>query len=290
MSILLPRETAIGGLVVRRALPNHPVRSVGPFVFFDHMGPLTVEPEQDIDVPPHPHIGLATMTWLFDGGLLHRDSTGSEQPIRPGDVNWMTAGRGIVHSERRLPERVGQRYRFEGIQVWVGLPQALAESDPSFSHHPAATLPVFEQSSARVTVIAGHWYGRTSPVPVLSGLGYAAVEQPATTVLDVPSDHSERAIYLVAGAVEVDGRPLAVGQMAVLAAGNTVGVQATTPSRWMLIGGEPLDGPRYLNWNFVSHDRNRLEQAREDWREHRFALIDGDSNERVELPEPRVPR
>jgi redox-sensitive bicupin YhaK (pirin superfamily) len=287
MIILNAHEADIGSQHVRRALPNHPVRMVGPFVFFDHMGPTQVGADQDVDVRPHPHVGLATVTWLFEGAILHRDSLGTEQAIHPGEVNWMTAGRGIVHSERRLPTMIGHTYRLEGLQVWVGLPQALAECEPSFVHVGADALPRLTVDGVKITVIAGTWLGERSPVPTASPLGYAAASMPAGSALVVPAEHAERAVYCVSGQLAVDGTPLQPGQMAVLTAGQAVTVLALTDARLMLPAGEPLDGPRFLSWNFVSHDRERLTRARDDWAAGRFARIPGDDQERIELPPPR---
>jgi redox-sensitive bicupin YhaK (pirin superfamily) len=293
-TLLASHATEIGGLPVRRVLPNHPVRMVGPFVFFDHMGPATVAPDDRIDVLPHPHIGLATVTYLFDGAMVHRDSLGSVQTIEPGDVNWMTAGRGIVHSERRpqgsVPAAVPTAYRLEGLQVWVGLPQAQEACEPAFDHYPASSLPVMDDDGIEIKLIAGAYFGMNSPVRTASPLGYAAVRLPAGRSLVVPPEHAERAVYCVDGGIHVDGTIVPPAGMLVLDPGRPAVVTAVSDARLMLPAGEPLDGPRFIEWNFVSSDRAALARAREDWQAHRFATIPGDDRERIEQPPRRGPR
>jgi redox-sensitive bicupin YhaK (pirin superfamily) len=257
---------------------------VGPFIFFDHMGPAALAPGDGLDVRPHPHIGLATVTYLFDGEILHRDSVGSVQPIRPGDVNWMTAGRGIVHSERTPPGLRAAGTRVHGIQTWVALPRAHEETAPAFAHHPAATLPVVTLPGVAVRVIAGTALGARSPVDVFSPTLYAAAELAPGARLALPPEHEERAVYLVDGAASVAGVALEPGTMAVLAPGADAEVRADAASIVMLLGGAKMDGARFIWWNFVSSSRERIEQAKADWREDRFPPVPGET-ERIPLPE-----
>jgi hypothetical protein len=257
---------------------------VGPFIFFDHMGPAALAPGDGLDVRPHPHIGLATVTYLFDGEILHRDSVGSVQPIRPGDVNWMTAGRGIVHSERTPPGLRAAGARVHGIQTWVALPRAQEETAPAFAHYAAAALPVVTLPGVAVRVIAGTALGARSPVEVFSPTLYAAAELAPGARLALPPEHEERAVYLVEGAARVAGTALEPGAMAVLAAGADVEIRADTTSVVMLVGGEKMHGARFIWWNFVSSSRERIEQAKADWREDRFPPVPGET-ERIPLPE-----
>lgn len=281
-----PRERDLGGFTVRRMLPDGRRRAVGPFVFFDHMGPADFAPGQGIDVRPHPHIGLATVTYLFEGELLHRDSLGSVQPIRPGDVNWMSAGRGISHSERTGPETRAAGSRLHGIQAWVGLLRADEDGDPGFWHHPAATLPRFERDGAMVTVIAGTLHGYASPVATRSPLFYADARLAPGSRLNLGSDYSERALHVAEGEARIDGARLSAGRMAILAPGAEVRIEADADARVMLLGGEPLDGERFLWWNFVASDRGRIEAAKRAWAEQRFAPIPGET-EYIPLPDDR---
>ncbi len=273
-----------GGLVVSRVLPGHPHRMVGPFIFFDQMGPVTVAPGQDVDVRPHPHIGLATVTWLFEGELIHRDSLGVVQPIAPGDLNWMSAGRGIVHSERGDPGRRRSARPMFGIQSWVALPAAHEDDAPSFSHHPAATLPDIRLPGAGRRLIAGEAGGARSPAPAVSPLFYLAAELDAGAALTLPAEHEERAVYLVQGSVAVDGTALEERQLAVLPPGKAVDIRANTASRAMLLGGAKSDGPRHIWWNFVATSREKIEAAKARWREQRFAPVPGET-EFIPLPE-----
>jgi redox-sensitive bicupin YhaK (pirin superfamily) len=274
----------IGGFAVRRVLPALPKQMVGPFIFFDHMGPAALAPGNGLDVRPHPHIGLATVTYLFDGEILHRDSVGSVQPIRPGDVNWMTAGRGIVHSERTPPSLRAAGGRVHGIQTWVALPRAHEETAPAFAHHSAAALPVVERPGVTVRVIAGTALGARSPVDVFSPTLYAAADVAPGASLVVPPEHEERAVYLVDGSADVAGVALEPGQMAVLAPGGAAAIRASASSTVMLVGGAKMDGPRFIWWNFVASSRERIEQAKADWREDRFPPVPGEI-ERIPLPE-----
>jgi redox-sensitive bicupin YhaK (pirin superfamily) len=281
------RARDLGDFSVRRLLPSPGLQTVGPFIFFDHMGPAEFGPGQGVNVRPHPHIGLATVTYLYEGAFMHRDSLGSAQLIRPGDVNWMVAGRGIVHSERTPPEArdAGGRTRAHGIQTWVALPRADEEAEPSFAHHPGASLPRIDAPGKQLTVIAGTAYGRRSPVQVCSPTLYVDAQLAAGATLEIEAEHAERAFYVAQGAVVAGGREFGVGQFVVIdAASGAVSLRAGTDARLMLAGGAPLDGPRYVDWNFVSSSRERIEAARQQWRERRFAPVPGDP-ERIPLPD-----
>jgi redox-sensitive bicupin YhaK (pirin superfamily) len=278
-----PRD--IGGFAVRRLLPSAARRLVGPFIFFDHMGPAELAPGEGMDVRPHPHIGLATVTYLFDGEIVHRDSLGSHQPIRPGDINWMTAGRGIVHSERTSPElrRVGSKVN--GLQLWVAFPRAHEEAEPAFHHHPAGTLPALEHSGAHLRVLAGSAYGERSPVRTFSPLFYVDVAMPGGCELPLPREHDERAAYVVDGAIDGGGERAESGRMLVFARGADVRLRAAVDSRVVLIGGAALDGERHIFWNFVSSSKERIERAKRDWKDGRYPKVSGDEVEFVPLPE-----
>jgi hypothetical protein len=280
-AVIVPRTRDLGnGFQVRRALPAAARRSVGPFVFFDQMGPVALAPGQGLDVRAHPHIGLATVTYLFGGEILHRDSLGSVQPIRPGDVNWMTAGSGIVHSERTPPElRAGGSNVF-GIQLWVGLPRAHEEAAPDFLHVDAAQLPVAGEG---VRLILGEWRGARSPVPTLSATLYADAKLERDARLEVDFKYPERAVYVAAGAIECDGRTFDAGQLLVFQPGANASIRTASDARVLLLGGEPLDGPRFLWWNFVSSRKDRIAQAAHDWQAQRFAAIPGET-EFIPLP------
>lgn len=283
-AVIEPRDRDLGGFTVRRVLPAAKLRNVGPFVFFDHMGPARFQRGEGIDVRPHPHIGLATVTYLFEGEILHRDSLGFEQPIRPGDVNWMTAGRGIVHSERVSAEVRATEHRLNGIQSWVALPKADEETEPSFFHHPADSLPEFTQGAATLRLIAGSAFGHTAPTKTFSRMFYVDALLPAGASVTLPSDYEERALYVADGAIDIDGETYTPGKMAVFAPGADVAFEAVKESRTMLLGGEPLDSPRHIWWNFVSSSKERIQQAKDDWANDRFARVPGDS-EFIPLPE-----
>jgi len=284
LSLLKPHTRDLGGFSVRRVLPGVPHRMVGPFVFFDHMGPAAFAPGEGIDVRPHPHIGLATVTYLFEGEIVHRDSLGTVQAIAPGDVNWMTAGRGIVHSERTAPEprRVGSRAH--GIQTWVALPRASELADPAFSHHPESSLPRITAPGVELRVIAGTAFGKRAPVPVFSPTLYVGVEMDAGRAFELPPEHEERGIYLVEGEVSVAGRALAPQHMAVLEHREPVEVRAATRARLMLLGGDRMDGERFVWWNFVASSRELIEDAKTRWREGRFPKVPGET-EFIPLPD-----
>ncbi|WP_119157273.1 pirin family protein [Caldimonas tepidiphila] len=285
-ALLVPRSSDLGdGFTVRRALPSAQRRMVGPYVFFDEMGPVVLRPGQGLDVRPHPHIGLATLTYLFDGEILHRDSLGSLQPIRPGELNWMTAGRGIVHSERTPEALRADGPRLAGVQVWVALPAAHEEAAPAFAHHGGDELPLLEDGGARVRLVVGGWAGERSPVPTFSEMLYADAALAPGARLALPAELAERAAYVVSGEVEVGGQRFASGRLLVFAPGREIVLGAGPgPARLVLFGGEPLDGPRYVWWNFVSSSRERIEQAKADWQAGRFDAVPGES-ESIPLPE-----
>jgi redox-sensitive bicupin YhaK (pirin superfamily) len=283
-TIIVPRSRDIGGLEVGRVLPSARRRMVGPFVFLDQMGPAVLAAGRGIDVRPHPHIGLATVTYLFDGEILHRDSLGSVQPIRAGAVNWMTAGRGITHSERTPPELRQADVALYGIQSWVALPAPHEEDAPSFLHVDRAALPVIEGEGKTVRLIAGTLYGARAPVPVLWPTFYADVSLAAAACLELPTEHEERAAYLLEGAVAIDGETFEPGQLLVFAPGAALTIGAAAPARLMLLGGAPMDGPRHIWWNFVASSRERIEQAKADWKQGRFPAVP-DEGEPIPLPE-----
>jgi hypothetical protein len=281
---VVPRARDLGGFEVRRVLPSAERKNVGPFVFFDQMGPAGLAPGFGIDVRPHPHIGLATVTYLFEGTIVHRDSLGSVQAIEPGAVNWMTAGGGIVHSERSDNELRKGRQKLYGIQIWVALPKQHEETDPDFMHYAAPSLPQVEGGGKDVRVIAGSFFGKTSPVKTFSKLFYAdaAFDPGASLLLD--NEYQERGIYLLEGDVEIHGQRFEPGRLLVFSSGDEIAIKAISAARLLLFGGEPLDSPRHLWWNFVSSSRARIEQAKMDWKSGGFAPVPGDS-EFIPLPE-----
>ncbi|MCA1853853.1 MAG: pirin family protein [Beggiatoa sp.] len=274
----------VGGFTVRRLLPSSVRRLVGPFIFFDHMGPAALAPGQGIDVRPHPHINLATVTYLFDGEIVHRDSLGSHQPIRPGAINWMTAGRGIVHSERTGPELRKTGSRLHGIQLWVALPKGHEEAEPEFRHYGAPTLPALEAPGVRMRILIGTAYGATSPVQTLSSLFYVEATMSEGGELALPGEHEGRAAYVAEGAVWCGPERIEVSRMIVFVPGSMPRLQAESPARVMLLGGAPMDGERHLWWNFVSSSKARIERAKRDWKEGRFPKVPGET-EFIPLPE-----
>ncbi|MBV8392191.1 MAG: pirin family protein [Alphaproteobacteria bacterium] len=275
------------GFAVRRVLPSVKRRTVGPFIFFDHFGPMTVPPGGNgMSVRPHPHIGLATVTYLYDGGIFHRDSLGYAQAIRPGDVNWMTAGSGIVHSERTEDEMRRSGFTMHGVQTWVALPKAHEETAPSFEHVPKDKLPAWKEGASELRLIVGTYAGRSAPTTHFSPIFYVAVVMPAAARITVTPDHEERGVYVSEGTVTIGDRQLGVGDLAVLTAGMPVDVVAGPDgAKLMLAGGAPLDGPRHIWWNFVSSSQERLERAKADWKEGRFAKVPGDEKEFIPLPD-----
>lgn len=288
--IIEPRPRDLGGFFVRRVLPYPKRRTVGPFIFFDEMGPAEFAPGQGIDVRPHPHIGLATVTFLFEGEIRHRDSLGYDQMIRPGDVNWMTAGRGVAHSERTADETRRRGQKLHGIQSWIALPETDAETTPSFHHHPKASLPVIERDGIAMRLIAGRAYGAASPVRTYSPTYYLAADVDAGVEIQSPDGYVENAFYVVAGRIQAGDHTIDEKRMVVFRDGERPRVRALEPSRLMLLGGAPI-GPRLIWWNFVAHSEERLEQARRDWstsasasfRNSPFALPPGES-EYIPLP------
>lgn len=271
--IIKPREKDLGdGFVVRRILPFHNRKMVGPFIFFDHFGPVDYAPGKGFDVRPHPHIGLATVTFLFEGAIEHKDSVGSHLVIRPGAVNWMTAGRGICHSERTPDEERIAGQRMHGIQTWVALPQGYEESDPSFVHHPADTLPAFKLGGTDARVLAGTAFGHRSPVTFPWGIWYVGAEAETAANFVIPANEAEeRSIYVASGYAIVGHDRIEAGQMAVFKEEVDVPVEVGAGARFMLVGGQAMDGPRKIDWNFVALDKERIQQAKTDWQ----ASIDG---------------
>lgn len=272
------RTRDLGGFEVGRVLPAGRMRTVGPFIFFDHIGPAAFQTGEGIDVRPHPHIGLATVTYLFEGELLHRDSLGSVQPIRPGDVNWMIAGRGIVHSERTPATLREGPSRLHGIQSWVALPTEHEERAPEFHHHPGDTLPMIEADGLRLTLIAGEAMGMRSPVCVASPTVYLDAVIGPGGAFSLPPEHEQVAVYAAIGTLRVDGEALAERTMAVLEPGARVRVEAPAGGRALVVGGEPVDGERHIWWNFVSSDPARIEQAKDDWLNARFDPVPGETD------------
>ncbi len=284
--VILPRAHDIGGFEVRRALPATQRQMVGPFIFFDQMGPGEFLTGRGLDVRPHPHIGLSTVTYLFDGAIQHRDSLGTDLSIAPGDVNWMTAGRGITHSERTATASRAHGNRLFGIQSWVALPKSHEETAPDFAHHAAAELPLVDEAGLRLRLVAGHGWGLRAPVRTPSELFYADAALLPGAVVPMPAEHEERAAYLVAGSVEVAGTVFEAGRMLLFRAKDHVSLRAGPQgARLLLLGGAVMDGPRHLFWNFVSSSRERIQQAKADWKAGRFATVPGDDKEFIPLPE-----
>jgi redox-sensitive bicupin YhaK (pirin superfamily) len=284
-TVIVPRARDLGGFEVRRVLPSRMKQMVGPFIFFDHMGPVEFSVGNGIDVRPHPHINLATVTYLFDGEIIHRDSLGTMMPIHPGAVNWMTAGSGIAHSERTSPELKARGSRVFGLQTWVALPAAHEETDPSFAHYEATELPALEAEGKRVRVVVGQAWGLRSPVETFSDTIYADIRLEPGAALPLDTGHEERAVYLVSGAVNIGGDRFPSGQLLVLRPGViSVRNAAGEAARLVLIGGETMDGPRHIWWNFVSSRLDRIEQAKADWKAGRFGTVPGDAEEFIPLP------
>ena len=278
-----PRD--LGGFSVQRVLPARERRAVGPFVFFDHFGPMTLPAGVGMDVRPHPHIGLCTVTYLFEGEMVHRDSLGSHQVIRAGDVNWMTAGRGIAHSERSTAPERALGARGHGLQLWLALPREHEEIAPSFVHHERESLPRLPAPGLERRIIAGTAWGVTSPVKTLSPLFYVDVAMEAGATVVLPDEHEERAAYVTQGSARCDEQRIAAGQMAVFEPRSRAVLHADAPARVMLLGGAPLDGERHIWWNFVSSSRDRIEQAKRDWKAGHFGKVPGDELEFIPLPE-----
>jgi redox-sensitive bicupin YhaK (pirin superfamily) len=282
--VIVPRVRDLSGFNVRRALPHGRRQMVGPFIFFDHFGPVQFIAGQGMDVRPHPHIGLATVSYLFDGRITHRDSEGNVQEISPGAMNLMTAGKGISHSER-TPEldRDGQ-HKMYGLQSWIALPAAKEEIAPSFQHYAAEDMPTIADNGVKARVIAGSAFGKTSPVATVSDWFYVEVALGAGMSVPLDADHEERAIYVVSGEVEIAGDRFEGPRLLIFKPGDRITVRATQPTVMMFLGGTALEGPRYIWWNFVSSSKERIEQAKEDWKQGRFGQVP-DESEFIPLPE-----
>ena len=290
--VIEPRQNDLGGgFKVRRALPFHAHKMVGPFIFFDHFGPVDYSPGEGFDVRPHPHIGLSTVTYLFEGAIRHRDSVGNDLVIRPGAVNWMTAGRGITHSERTPDAERAAGQTMHGLQTWVALPKSHEMMEPGFVHHPEETLPTFIQDGAEIRVLAGKAWGRSSPVEFPWGILYAAIETQQGAKLILPGDLAEeRALYLVSGSVKLAGETYPEGQMLELENGVDVPAEFSSGTKGIICGGAPMDGKRLIDWNFVASDKSLIEEAKSDWQDwinngyksERFGALD--EGEHIPLP------
>lgn len=284
-TLIIPKVSDIGGFEVRRALPSLKRKLVGPFIFFDRMGPATFKPGDALDVRPHPHIGLSTVTYLYDGTIRHRDSLGTTMVIEPGDINLMTAGRGIVHSERSPEElRSGSR-RISGLQTWLALPDAKEEIAPAFENTMAARMGIVEDARAHARVLIGSFHGATSPVSQYSDTLYVDITLAPGGAIEIPAEAEERAIYIVDGAVDIAGDSFAPDKLLVFRPGDRIAVTSERGASFMLFGGAALGSKRYIWWNFVSSSRERIEQAKEEWRSRRFDIVPGDEEEFVPLPE-----
>ena len=283
--VIVPRSRDIGGFEVRRALPSAQKQMVGPFIFFDQMGPAELMLTNGIDVRPHPHIGLATVTYLFEGEVFHRDSLGSSVAIRPGELNLMSAGRGIVHSERETTEARAKPRRMFGIQAWAALPKSHEESAPAFAHHTEAELPRIEGEGKRVRVLMGELYGRRAPAEFPHEVFYAEAVLAPGAVLPLDPGYEERGIYIASGEIDIAGDRFEAGRLLTFRPRDRISVLALSHARLMLLGGAPMDGPRHIWWNFVSSSKDRIEAAKADWTQKKFALVPGDEKEFIPLPE-----
>jgi len=283
--IIVPRARDLGGFEVRRALPSAQKQMVGPFIFFDQMGPAEFLLTNGVDVRPHPHIGLATVTYLFEGEILHRDSLGTTATIQPGALNLMSAGRGIVHSERETTEARTKTRRLFGIQAWAALPKSHEETAPAFAHHSAEQLPRIEGEGKRVRVIMGELYGQRAPVDFPHPVFYGEAVLAPGAVLPLDPQHEERGIYITSGDIDIAGERFDAGRLLTFRPGDRISVLALSHARLMLLGGAPMDGPRHIWWNFVSSSKDRIEAAKADWTQRKFALVPGDEKEFIPLPE-----
>jgi redox-sensitive bicupin YhaK (pirin superfamily) len=283
--VIVPPSADLGAFEVRRALPSARTRMVGPFIFFDHFGPAEFRGGKGLDVRPHPHIGLATVTYLFDGEIMHRDSLGTAVAIRPGEVNWMTAGRGIVHSERTRPERRVDGEPIHGLQMWVALPAAKEEMDAGFQHHDGADFPRISENGTSVRVVVGSLYGKSSPVPVVHETIFGDVHLAAGGTLPLDAGHEERAIYTIAGTIDISGDAFEPGRLLVFKPGDRLPIKANTDAHFVILGGAPMDGSRHIWWNFVSSRKERIEQAKAEWKAGHFQKVPGDEIEFIPLPE-----
>jgi redox-sensitive bicupin YhaK (pirin superfamily) len=283
--VIVPRARDLGGFEVRRALPSAQKQMIGPFIFFDQMGPAEFLIGGGIDVRPHPHIGLATVTYLFEGEIWHRDSLGSSLAIKPGEVNLMTAGRGIVHSERETSAAKATTRRLFGIQAWAALPRSSEESAPAFAHHGTGELPRVDGEGKRLRVVMGAMYGQTSPVEFPHASFYAEAVLAPGAVLPLDPDYDERGVYIASGEIDVAGDRFEAGRLLVFRPGDRISILALSNARLMLLGGDPMDGPRHIWWNFVSSSKDRIDAAKADWKAGRFGLVPGDEKEFIPLPD-----
>jgi redox-sensitive bicupin YhaK (pirin superfamily) len=284
--VIVPRSADLGdGFFVRRALPSAQSRMVGPFIFFDHFGPAVFKSGNGLDVRPHPHIGLATVTYLLDGEIMHRDSLGTAAPILPGEVNWMTAGRGIVHSERTGPERRAKGDTLHGLQCWVALPAEQEEIAPAFAHHAVSEFPVVRDNGKSVRVVVGSLYGERSPVATTSETIFGDVSLKAGSTLPLDADHEERAIYTLDGELDIAGDRFGPQKLLVFQPGDRITVTAVTDAHFVIVGGAAMDGPRHIWWNFVSSRKERIDQAKAEWKAGRFDIVPGDEDEFIPAPE-----
>jgi redox-sensitive bicupin YhaK (pirin superfamily) len=284
-NVIVPRTVDLGDFEVRRALPSARTRMVGPFIFFDHFGPAEFRAGAGLDVRPHPHIGLSTVTYLFDGEIMHRDSLGTAMAIRPGEVNWMTAGRGIVHSERTGPQKRAAGGPIHGLQMWVALPTAKEEMEAGFAHHATSEFPLVSDNGKTVRVVVGSLYGAHSPVPTVHETIFADVHLKAGNSVPLEAGHEERAIYVIDGEIEISSDRFGGGQLLVFKPGDTVTLRATRDAHFVILGGAPMDGPRHIWWNFVSSRQDRIEQAKADWKAGHFDKVPGDEIEFIPLPD-----
>ena len=275
-AVIPARRRVVAGHEIRRLLPSRQRRMVGPFIFFDHIGPEKLDPGQGIDIPPHPHIHLATVTYLFEGTLIHRDSVGSVETIRPGDINWMHAGRGIVHSERSDPESRERESALHGIQLWVALPQDQEETQPAFEHYPEASLPSWSDSGVDGRLLVGNAYGYASPVRTRSKTLYMDLVMAPGATFPLPGGCEEMCAYVASGIVSVGETKLKPGEITLFTPNTPSTLSASGPARVLILGGDPIDGERHIRWNFVSSSKDRIEQAKRDWNEGRFPAVPGD--------------
>lgn len=285
--VVVPRSVDLDDFAVRRALPHSTRRTVGPYVFFDHFGPAEFKSGKGLDVRPHPHIGLSTLTYLYDGEIIHRDTLGMNAAIHPGEVNWMTAGRGIVHSERTAPDHRVEGEPLHGLQLWIAMMRKDEEIDPSFAHLGGNELPIVNGEGKTARIVAGRMFGAASPLKATPETLFADISLEAGASMPLDADYDERAIYVSAGEIDVSGDRFDTGRLLIFRPGDRVTVKAVTPSRLAVVGGMPLDGPRYVWWNFVSSRKERIDQAKEEWKQGRFGKVPGDEIEFIPLPENR---
>lgn len=282
--VIVPRARDLGEFEVRRALPSAQRQMVGPFIFLDAFGPVLMKAGQGMNVRPHPHIGLATVTWLYDGMIFHRDSLGSAQPIAPGALNWMTAGRGIVHSERTPDTEKARDRKVGGIQSWVALPKQHEDAAPSFEHVNPEAMPLLEDRGVSARIVAGAMFDARSPVKVHSDLFYVDVQLQAGAAIPLPPAYEERAVFTVDGEIEIAEQSFGPGQLLVFRPGDAIAIRGKTAAKFVMLGGEPMDGPRHIWWNFVSSSKEKIDAAKEDWKQARFAIVPGDDKEFIPLP------